>query len=104
MPEIKKILILFFIAAIAACTGCKEGPPDPVDEGMKITGVSIPGSLNVPAGGEITLTGSGFAINDQIVFVLTSDAGMSFTAVITAVTDRQPPSPFLQASPPAPTG
>lgn len=88
MPDIKKILFLFLVAAIAACTGCKEDPPDPVDEGLKITGVSIPGSLNVPVGGEITLTGNGFAINDQIVFVLTTDAGKTFTAVISAVTGQ----------------
>lgn len=88
MPEIKKLILLLLIAAVAACTGCKEDPPPPVDEGLKITGISIPASLNVPVGGEIILTGSGFALNDQIEFVLTSDAGKVYTAVLTSVTGQ----------------
>ena len=86
MPEIRKLFLLIFIAALAACTGCKEEPPPPVDEGLKITGVSIPASLNIQTGGEIILTGSGFAVNDQIVFVLTTDAGKVYTATVTSVT------------------
>jgi hypothetical protein len=88
MPDIKKILCSVFVAAIAACTGCKEDPPPPVDEGLKITGISIPSSLSVPVGGEITITGKGFAVNDQIIFVLTTDAGKTYTAVITSVTEQ----------------
>lgn len=68
MTDIRKHFLIIFIAVFAACTGCNEDPP-PVDEGLKITGVSIPATLNVPEGGEITLTGSGFAVNDQIRFV-----------------------------------
>jgi hypothetical protein len=88
MPEIKKLILLLLIAAVAACTGCKEDPLPPVDEGLKITGISIPASLNVPVGGEVILTGSGFALNDQIVFVLTTDAGKVYTAVLTSVTGQ----------------
>ena len=88
MPDIKKILVLFFVVVTAACTGCKEDPLPPVDEGLKITGISIPSSLSVPVGGEITITGKGFAVNDQIIFVLTTDAGKTYTAVITSVTDQ----------------
>jgi len=88
MPEIRKLLLLFLIAALAACTGCKEEPPPPDDEGLKITGISIPASLNVETGGEIILTGSGFAVNDQIVFVLTTDAGKVYTATVTSVTGQ----------------
>jgi hypothetical protein len=88
MPDIKRILILLIVAVTAACTGCKEDPPQPVDEGLKITGISIPSSLSVPVGGEITITGKGFAVNDQIIFVLTTDAGKTYTAVITSATDQ----------------
>ncbi len=88
MPEIKKLILLLLIAAVAACTGCKEDPLPAVDEGLKITGISIPASLNVPVGGEVILTGSGFALNDQIVFVLTTDAGKVYTAVLTSVTGQ----------------
>lgn len=87
MTDLRKHLLIVFIAVVAACTGCKEDPP-PVDEGLKITGVSIPATLNVPEGGEITLTGSGFAVNDQIMFVLTTDAGKVYTAAVTAVTGQ----------------
>ena len=88
MPEIKKLLFLLLIAAIAACTGCKDDPPPPDEGGLKITGVSIPASLNVPSGGEVTITGSGFAAGDQMVFVLTTDAGKVYTATVTSVTGQ----------------
>ncbi|MGE5350409.1 MAG: calcineurin-like phosphoesterase C-terminal domain-containing protein [Actinomycetota bacterium] len=88
MPEIKKIILLLFVATVAACTGCKKDPPQPVDEELNITGISIPASLNVPVGGEVILTGSGFAVNDQIEFVLTSDAGKVYTALLTSVTGQ----------------
>lgn len=84
MPAIKKLSFLLLIAAIAAFARCKEDPPPPDEGGLKITGVSIPASLNVPAGGEITITGSGFAVSDQIMFV--TDAGKVYTARATSVT------------------
>jgi len=87
MPEIRKLLLLLIVAAFAACTGCKEDPP-PVDEGLKITGVSIPASLNIETGGVITLSGNGFAVNDQMVFVLTTDGGKIYIATITSVTGQ----------------
>jgi len=87
MPEIRKLLLLLIVAALAACTGCKEDPP-PVDEGLKITGVSIPASLNIETGGVITLSGNGFAVNDQMVFVLTTDGGKIYIATITSVTGQ----------------
>ena len=88
MPDIKKLIFLLLIAAIAACTGCKEDPPPPDEGGLKITGVSIPASLNIPAGGEVTITGSGFAAGDQMVFVLVSDAGKVYTAMVASVTGQ----------------
>lgn len=88
MPDIKKLIFLLLIAAIAACTGCKEDPPPPDEGGLKITGVSIPASLNIPAGGEVTITGSGFAAGDQMVFVLVSDAGKVYTATVASVTGQ----------------
>ena len=87
MTDIRKHFLIIFIVVFAACTGCNEDPP-PVDEGLKITGVSIPATLNVPEGGEITLTGSGFAVNDQIRFVLTTDSGKVYTAAVTTVTGQ----------------
>ena len=86
MPDIKKILILLFAAVITACAGCNKEPLPPDDEGLNITGVSIPSSISVTIGGEITLTGKGFAVNDRIEFVLTTDAGKVYSSTVTVVT------------------
>jgi hypothetical protein len=86
MPDFKKISIILLLALMTACVGCKEDPLPPEDEGLKITGISIPSSISVAVGGEITLTGKGFAIDDQIEFVLTSDAGKVYSSTVTAIT------------------
>ncbi len=86
MPDIRKLLIIIFAAAVTACGGCKEDPPPPEEEGLKITGISIPSSINVPVGGEVTITGNGFAVNDKMEFVLVSDAGKVFNSTVTSVT------------------
>jgi hypothetical protein len=86
MPEIRKILIILFVAVMAACAGCREEPLPPEEEGLNITGISIPSSINVAPGGEITITGKGFAAGDRIEFVLTSDAGKVYSGTVTAIT------------------
>jgi hypothetical protein len=87
MPEIRKILIIILAGIMTACGGCNDDP-DPVDEGLKITGVSIPSNINVPVNGNITLTGQGFALNDQIQFVLTTDANKKYISYVSAVTGQ----------------
>ncbi len=86
MPDIRKLLLIILAAAVTACSGCKKDPPPPEEEGLKITGISIPSSINVPVGGEITITGNGFAVNDKIEFVLVSDAGKVYNSTVTGVT------------------
>lgn len=86
MPDIRKLLIILFTAAMAACGGCNDDPVPPEEEGLKITGISIPSNISVPAGGEITITGNGFAVNDKMDFVLTSDAGKIYSSTVTSVT------------------
>ncbi|MDF1558602.1 MAG: metallophosphoesterase N-terminal domain-containing protein [Bacteroidales bacterium] len=80
--------IFFFLLAtlIAACTSCTKDPPPEEEEGLKITGISIPSSIDVAPGGEITITGQGFEVNDIIEFVLLSNAGSSWTATVSSVT------------------
>ena len=75
-------------AVITVCSGCREDPPPPVDEGLQITGISIPSSINVPVGGEIILTGKGFEVNDRIEFALVSDAGKVYSSTVTAITPQ----------------
>ena len=86
--NLKKNFIVLLAVMLTAGTGCQEKPEPPEKEGLKITGISIPSSIDVPPGGEITLTGAGFAVNDIIEFVLTADAGQVYTASITAVTGQ----------------
>ncbi len=81
-----KIFLIVLVTLIAACTSCRKDPLPEEEEGLRITGISIPSSLDVAPGGEITITGQGFAVNDIIVFVLTSDAGSVWTATVSAVT------------------
>ena len=87
MPDFRKILIVILTVLMTACGGCNDDP-DPVDEGLKITGVSIPSVINVPVNGNITITGQGFKVNDQIQFVLTTDAGSKYFSYVTAVTEQ----------------
>ena len=83
-----KIFLILLVTLIAACTACRKDPPPEEEEGLKITGISIPSSLDVAPGGEIIITGQGFALNDIIEFVLTSDAGSSWSATVTSVTPQ----------------
>jgi len=55
---------------------------------LKITGVSIPASLDVAVAGEITITGKGFEKDDQIKFTLLSDASMVFLIDVNSITEQ----------------
>jgi hypothetical protein len=88
MPDLKKIIFILLAVLITATTGCRKDPPPEEEESLKITGISIPSNISVPAGGEITITGSGFAVSDDIELVLTTNAGSIFTSAITAVTTQ----------------
>lgn len=82
------ILFMFMILTVSAITffGCK-GDPDPDDEpALKITGVSIPSTIDVEAEGDITITGKGFVAGDQIQIVLTTDAGKVYLITVASVT------------------
>jgi hypothetical protein len=81
-----KIFFVLLATLIAACTSCTKDPPPEEEEGLKITGISIPSSLSVAPGGEITITGQGFAVNDIIEFVLVSNAGSNWTTTVSFVT------------------
>ena len=88
MPDFRKLPIIIFTVFMTACGGCNN-EPDPVpDEGLEITGISIPSVINVPVNGNITITGQGFALNDQIQFVLTTDTAIKFISYVTEVTDQ----------------
>lgn len=79
------ILIVAVSLLIMTCTGCREKPV-PDDETLKITGVSIPSTLDIEANGSITITGKGFAVNDEITLTLTSAPGTVYTMTVVSVT------------------
>ncbi|MCF8378693.1 MAG: calcineurin-like phosphoesterase family protein [Bacteroidales bacterium] len=73
----------YIIAAVFLFSGCEDNnKPIITDPGLSITGVSIPSSLNVLAGGDITITGKGFESGDQIKLSSTSDSNIEFTITI----------------------
>ncbi len=67
--------------------GCDK-PDNGGEKELKITGVSIPASINISPGGEIVLTGKGFAANDEIHLTLVSDPTKEFVSVVTSVTEQ----------------
>ena len=88
MFKINSILIVIFIGLVSTLYSCKEDPaPDPSDD-LKITGVSIPSSLDLAPNGNITLTGKGFASNDQIQLALASDQSKVYTSTVSSVTEQ----------------
>jgi hypothetical protein len=89
MFKIKPILFIVFVALACALYSCKETAPTPEPEdNLKITGVSIPSSLDIAVNGEITLTGKGFAVNDQIRLTSSTDQSKEFVSSVKSVTDQ----------------
>lgn len=82
---LKMAVIIVFISIGAGLTTCHK-EPSPEDENLKITGVSIPSSLDVVIHGDILLTGKGFKVDDVIRFISTSDPEDVFISVVTSVT------------------
>ena len=81
------------LAAVIALTGlcfylnsCKE--PEDEEEKLKITGVSIPSSIDVVLNGDITLTGKGFAVDDEIHLALFSDPDVEYISIVVSVTEQ----------------
>src|SRR5690606_29925375 len=62
-----------------------EDPEVPENNGLGITGVSLPTAIDVPAGSEISFNGKGFKVGDQIKWTSTSDATIKFLTTIAAV-------------------
>ncbi|MDX9882815.1 MAG: calcineurin-like phosphoesterase family protein [Prolixibacteraceae bacterium] len=62
--------------------------PDPTTDNIKITGISVPSSIDIVAKGSITLTGKGFELNDQIQLTLSSDQTKVYTSKVSSVTDQ----------------
>ena len=69
--------------------GCNKDKPIPNDSPqLKITGVSIPSSLDVVVPGDITITGNGFEKDDQIKLTSLADANKEYQVVVKSVTGQ----------------
>jgi hypothetical protein len=82
------LIIFSFLCVEITLNGCKDDQNEVVDEGLHISGVSIPSSLDVVANGDITLTGKGFAMGDQIRLTTVSGAAAEYIVNVKSVTDQ----------------
>lgn len=80
-------LIVGIIAVMyASCANTDE--PIGKDPGLTITGVSIPSTLNVSRNGDITITGKGFEMEDQIHFSSGNEATEKYTSTVHSITSQ----------------
>ncbi len=80
------LLVPAWLTLALGIGGCDDDPdPEPKKE-LNITGVSIQSVIDVEAKGSITLTGKGFAVDDEIRISSFSDPSRVYTCKVTAVT------------------
>ncbi|RXJ49785.1 calcineurin-like phosphoesterase C-terminal domain-containing protein [Gelidibacter gilvus] len=73
-----------------AFTNCSKNDLDNTvpNNGLKISEVSIPSSIDVVEGGAVVFSGRGFHIGDTFKFVSTSDASIAYSSNATAISDK----------------
>lgn len=87
MSILEKITIIALTVILCLMPGCGNDPDPPDNGNLKITGVSIPSTINATKGGTVTINGKGFTSTDAIILTLTSDASKVFNCSITSVTE-----------------
>jgi hypothetical protein len=80
-------VIIAFVGLCCVMNSCNR-PDDEKEKQLKITGVSIPASINVVVDGEITITGKGFAVDDEIHLSLVSDPDEEYVSLVISVTEQ----------------
>lgn len=79
----------FMLAAMLfICTGCPSVAPTPTPaDTFKITGVSLPGTLQVTFGSSYTLTAKGFKTGDFVLFISSADTTLQYKANLTSAAE-----------------
>ena len=74
-----------------AFTNCSKNDVDSdvSDNGLNISEVSIPSTIDVLEGGAVVFSGRGFQIGDAFKFVSVSDASIVFTSSATNISDNE---------------
>lgn len=84
--KIRKILkysVTLLISGIVLVSGCsKSETPEPTNT-FKLTGVSIPGTISVTLNSDVTISGSGFAAGDKLVFTSSTSSSIKFEFPVT---------------------
>ncbi len=80
------VLMLIWSGLPFVYQGCKDDPEPSGKDGLQIIGVSIPAVIDVAPKGSITITGKGFAANDEIRLTQVSDPSKVYISAISTVT------------------
>ena len=95
MNSRRKFIKIGGITTLASLSGigftfaqCRE--PHEIDENnlLSISGVSIPSSIDVVDGEEMTISGKGFQVGDSMLFESVVD-GKTYSSMVSIVTDRE---------------
>ncbi|WP_418500446.1 calcineurin-like phosphoesterase C-terminal domain-containing protein [Flagellimonas sp.] len=84
LASITTLNIPFF--GLIACSSDSNNDVPP-NNGLGITGVSVPPVINASAGSEFILNGKGFKVGDQIEWISTLDGSKTFTTSIGSTTE-----------------
>ncbi len=80
------LILLIFAGLSLFLNSCGE-KDEPEDETLKISGVSLPSSIDAEAESDVTFTGKGFKVGDEIKLVLSSDASVYYVGIVVSVTE-----------------
>ncbi|WP_423128386.1 calcineurin-like phosphoesterase C-terminal domain-containing protein [Gaoshiqia sp. Z1-71] len=87
-PWVMLMVILAFVGLGTTFNSCSDDDPIEVESGLSITGVSIPSTLDIASGGDVTISGKGFRVGDQISLTSSSDATKVYSAAVKSVTEQ----------------
>ncbi|MEN8248383.1 MAG: calcineurin-like phosphoesterase family protein [Bacteroidota bacterium] len=88
LGHIKLFIFILNLGVLLLFAGCKNKIEPPPVSGLSITGVSIPSTIEATPGGEVSITGKGFLLGDQIQLSSTTDSNIEYIIDITSASDE----------------